>query len=185
MPWSRPSEIPEMTPWQVIEEALAHMRPPRGAKWLADQLDEKIQTVSNWKARRVPPERYRDVAVVLGLTVDQVEGLEPLPWIVPAGEIGWPFSAELHQKVNTLSDEELHSLERVISDIMEMRQKALSLVANRGQLISAKPKVNAYAGSEEENSVGLPADMGMPPHSTNARSSQNPRSAHRKSSKGP
>lgn len=79
-PLIRSSESPGMTPWQVIEEALARRRPRRNMKWLADELNESIQTVSNWKARGVPFRRFREIANVLGLTVDQIEGLEALPW---------------------------------------------------------------------------------------------------------
>lgn len=69
-----------MNPWQVIEQALSHRKPPRGPKWLADELGESIQTVSNWKARGVPPRRLRQIGKALGLSVDQLEGMEPLPW---------------------------------------------------------------------------------------------------------
>lgn len=69
-----------MTPWEVIEEALVHRKPRRNLQWLADQLDIKIQVVVNWRMRGVPARRYRDIAAALGITVDQLEGIERLPW---------------------------------------------------------------------------------------------------------
>jgi hypothetical protein len=69
-----------MTTWDVIEEAMLRRRPARTMKWLAEELGERIQTVSNWKARGVPVRRLREIGQVLGLTVDQLEGVAPLPW---------------------------------------------------------------------------------------------------------
>lgn len=81
MPLSLLSEIEAVTTWEIIEEALAHRRPRRSPQWLADQLRVTIQVVSNWKGRgRVPANRLRDIATVLGLSIDQLEGLEPPPW---------------------------------------------------------------------------------------------------------
>jgi hypothetical protein len=74
------SEIRAMSTWHVIEEALHQMRPRRSPLWLAEQLGVKIQVVSNWKARGVPVARLREIATALGITLDQLEGLEPAPW---------------------------------------------------------------------------------------------------------
>lgn len=102
-----------MTPWEVIEEALVHRKPKRNVQWLADQLRVTIQVVSNWKARGVPARRYREIADVLGLTVDQLEGVEPLPW---SGRFEWPFSARLYERVEQADTEFLRNLEDVIWD---------------------------------------------------------------------
>lgn len=75
-----------MSPWEVIEEALAHKK--KKPQWLADKLDVSAQVLTNWKARKVPPARYRAIADALGLTVDQLEHAAPLPWEV---KVGWPF----------------------------------------------------------------------------------------------
>lgn len=77
-----------MTTWEVIEAALANRRPPRKVQWLADQIGASAQVMTNWKKRGVPPARHRDIAQALGLTLDQLAGLAPLPWIA---EHGWPF----------------------------------------------------------------------------------------------
>jgi hypothetical protein len=74
------SEIHGMGTWHVIEEALVHMRPRRTPLWLSEQLGVTIQVVSNWKARGVPASRFREIAKTLGLSVDQLEGVVPLPW---------------------------------------------------------------------------------------------------------
>jgi hypothetical protein len=76
-----------MTPWDIIEIALARaFRPPKSQQWLADSLHLTPQAIHKWQKNGVPPKRYRDVATLLGLTVDQLEGLAPLPW-----DRGWPF----------------------------------------------------------------------------------------------
>jgi hypothetical protein len=77
---SRLSDSSQMTPWEVIQLSLAHMRPPRNTQWLADQLGMSIQAVSNWKNRGVPARHYREIASALGITVDQLEGIDRLPW---------------------------------------------------------------------------------------------------------
>lgn len=73
-----------MSPWEVIQEALDHKKPRRNLQWLADQIGASIQVVVNWKTRGVPAKRYRDVASALGITIDQLEGVERLPWDRPA-----------------------------------------------------------------------------------------------------
>ena len=78
-----------MTPWEVIEEALA--RKKKKTQWLVERLRHgtTAQTVANWKSRgSVPPARFEEIADVFGLTLDQVAGRKPLPW---ANEGGWPF----------------------------------------------------------------------------------------------
>jgi hypothetical protein len=101
---SRLSESADMTPWEVIEEALAHMRPVRSLQWLADEIKVSIQVVVNWRTRGVPPRRYRDVAAALGITIDQLEGVEPLPWErleeAPAGLL--PEVADVAAIINAL-----------------------------------------------------------------------------------
>lgn len=112
-----------MTPWQVIEEALAHKKPPRSPQWLADQLHVKIQVVSNWKSRGVPTARYREIASALDLSVDQIEGLEPLPW-EKAGE--WPFEDRgLFDRVKALRQDQRLELQGVLRRmVLEFEQEA-------------------------------------------------------------
>lgn len=75
-----------MSPWEIIDNALAHRK--RKWAWLAGELGISAQAVTNWKTRGVPPSQYRTVADALSLSVDQVEGREPLPW--DKGD-SWPF----------------------------------------------------------------------------------------------
>lgn len=100
-----------MTPWEVVQEALAHQRPKRDQAWLAEKLGVEAQAVTNWKTRGVPTKRYRDIAKLFGLTVDQVEGLEPLPW---AKQFEWPFSAQLYERIEGMRSEDLCILEQSI-----------------------------------------------------------------------
>jgi hypothetical protein len=102
-PLSRLSDSPDMTPWEVIQLALAHKTPKRNMQWLADQLDMSIQAVSNWKGRGVPARHYREIASALGITVDQLEGLERLPWETPEESSGLsPEVAELAAALDNL-----------------------------------------------------------------------------------
>lgn len=133
-----------MQPWQVIEEALARRRPPRNMKWLADELGESIQTVSNWKKRGVPFRRFRDIGKVIGLTPDQIEGLEPLPWD-KAEESSLTLSpdvAEVAQQMESLTREqrELFVLPVVRSAIAGAQRAARLQAESRQQEGRAAPK---------------------------------------------
>jgi hypothetical protein len=100
------SEIRAMDTWQIIEDALLHMKPRRNMLWLSEQLGVKIQVVSNWKARGVPPSRRRDIANAIGLSMDQIDGLAPLPWeeVREASELTklFPDVASVARAINEL-----------------------------------------------------------------------------------
>lgn len=83
-------QIDEMSgsTWQIIEQALGRKKPPRKPQWLADKLGVSAQVMTNWKRRGVPAVRLREIADALDLSLDQIEGLEPLPW---ESTSGWPF----------------------------------------------------------------------------------------------
>lgn len=90
---SRLPTIPDVTPWQVIEEALLRLRPPRNKEWLSARLSERgkkitPQGVGNWKERGVPGSRFIELGEILDLSPRQVAGLDPLPWDTAEG---WPF----------------------------------------------------------------------------------------------
>lgn len=108
-----------MTPWEVIEEALAQKRPPRGPAWLAEQLKERIQVVSNWKSRgKVPASRYREVAQILGLTVDQLEGLAPLPWEVKQEASTPTLLPEIVDLAWQMQSLDRHALETIVLPVL-------------------------------------------------------------------
>lgn len=110
--------IPRMTPWQIIEEALARKRPHRKVAWLGDQLGVTAQVLTNWKTRKVPPSRFREIADVLGLTVDQLEGMAPLPW--EQSSLEWPFRRIDMARFVALDKEQRAYVEgRVLSAIEE------------------------------------------------------------------
>lgn len=96
-----------MTPWEVIEEALARRK--RKPQWLADQLHVTAQVMTNWKTRKVPPARYREISEALGITVDQLEGLEPLPW---QEHDGWPFPKVPRERWEALDDDDKGYVQR-------------------------------------------------------------------------
>ncbi len=115
-------EFADMNPWEVIEDVLAHKK--RSLSWLAQQFSKKttIQVVMNWEERGVPPKRFREIADILGITIDQLEGLEPLPW---SKEFEWPFSAQLHERIQQLRPEEVLALESKIWDALHERAPAV------------------------------------------------------------
>lgn len=112
-----PVEISAVTPWQVIEEALLHRRPARTPQWLADQLGLSIQVVSNWKSRRVPPGRYRQIAELLGLSIDQLEGIAPLPW---QNLDAWPFPDIDRERFRALTPVQLGEIQAEVRRMLTM-----------------------------------------------------------------
>lgn len=102
-----------MTPWTVIERTCLHRLIQNWQSWLAEELGTSVATVNNWKKRGVPPARYRDIAEVLGISLEQLEGIDPLPW--PDGEATeLPFTEELRRKLQLLSGTKLVRLENVM-----------------------------------------------------------------------
>lgn len=163
--------MPTTTPWQVIEEVLARKRPVRGPKWLADQLGEKIQTVMNWKARGVPARRYRDVAGVLGITVDQLEGVSPLPG-APASDAQIPFTQELRERLLTLNGDALYTVEKLVRAHLDMPHISASDFANSRHIGTDEQESRAYSRGHEET-AGLPDDMQVPETQRHGRSETN------------
>lgn len=58
--------------WTTIDNALANSRPARSWAWLAVKLKTSDQVVNNWKRRKVPSNRYPEIAKVLGWTVEEL-----------------------------------------------------------------------------------------------------------------
>lgn len=112
-----------MGPWEVIEQAMARRKPARDQQWLAEQLGIGPQAITNWKTRGVPPARFRDLANLFGLSVDQVEGLEPPPW---AKQFEWPFSTQLQERLEKMRSEEICALEKAMWD--HIREKPPAVV---------------------------------------------------------
>lgn len=105
--------------WNVVESAMARHRPPRDQQWLADAMRVTPQAVHRWKKDGVPARRFRDLANLLGLTIDQLEGLEPLPW-----DRGWPFPDIEPERYYALSLKEKQI-------VQQMLQHALAEVERR------------------------------------------------------
>lgn len=114
--------IGEMTPWEVIEEALARRKPPKNQEWLADQLTQRSgkrvtpQGISNWKSRGVPAARHAELADLFGLTTDQVAGRAPLPWEKDAG---WPFPDIEQARYDRLRDMQKGEIQREVRKLIE------------------------------------------------------------------
>lgn len=149
----RPSDSAAMTTWEVVELVLAHRR--KSQKWLAEQLDCKIAVTSNWKKRgNVPSERRREVANVLGLTLDQLEGYAPLPWDKPAE---WPFEdRDLYDRVRSLDPEQRLEVQGAMRKTLVDLERAKSIDAaqreeSRRVLADAKPAVGQEPSSKRRS----------------------------------
>lgn len=120
-----------MTPWEVVEQALARRKPPRDQKWLAEELKVTAAAITNWKNRGVPAAQFRPLANALGLTVDQIEGIAPLPW---DKEMAWPFSPALHERVMTLNQDRIAELEASIWKVLDApKGSGVRLAASQAQ----------------------------------------------------
>lgn len=117
------ARIGQMTPWEVIEEALARRKPPQKPQWLADRLGVTAQVMTNWKRRGVPAARYRAIAEALGLTVDQVEGVAPPPW---RNEAGWPFPDIEQSRFQKLTELQKGEVQAKVRELIAAFERAES-----------------------------------------------------------
>lgn len=116
---SRWSDSLDMTPWTVIEKTCIHRRIQNWQSWLAEELGMSVARVNNWKRRGVPPAKYRDIAEALSISLEQLEGIDPLPWD-DAEPTQLPFTDELRRKLVLLSDVKLSRLENVMRSHLGM-----------------------------------------------------------------
>jgi hypothetical protein len=108
-----------MTVWEIIDIALR--RQGRNQKWLAGELHVKPQAVNAWKKDGVPQgtDRRREIARVLKITLDQLEGLEPLPW-----DKGWPFPDVEQERFYGLTPAEREEVQRKVREAIEEIERA-------------------------------------------------------------
>ena len=123
-----------MDTWQIIEEALIHMRPRRTMLWLSEQLGVSIQVVSNWKARGVPASRRREIATALGMSVDQLDGLTPLPWEESAGSLVktdlFPDVASTAKAINQLPKRQRDWVLSVVQTTIDAARATIPVTGN-------------------------------------------------------
>jgi hypothetical protein len=172
---SRLSDSWGMTPWEVIEQAMRWRKPGKDQKWLAEEVGTSAQAITNWKTRGVPTRQYRKLAQVFDLTVDQIEGLEPLPW---AKQLSWPFSEELHARLSTLETKDLSQLEESIWTALDGREgRTRNQKGNRhvaGEKLTNVALDTAHAGgtvelidplvSKERSTNAIPRSSKSEPH---------------------
>ena len=122
-----------MDTWQIIEEALNNMRPRRSMLWLSEQLGVTIQVVSNWKSRGVPASRRREIATALGMSVDQLDGLAPLPWEESAGTLVkidvFPEVATAATSINQLPRRQREWVLEVVKSTIDAARSTIPVVA--------------------------------------------------------
>lgn len=124
-----------MTPWDIIEIALARQfRPPRDQQWLAGSLHVTPQAVHGWKKTGVPARRFREIAGLLNLTVDQLEGLSPLPW-----DKGWPFADIEPERFYQLTMAERDIVQRRLMELIEEMERARRIADSPQTGLSGMP----------------------------------------------
>lgn len=160
---SRWSDSSDMTPWSVIEKTCIHRRIQNWQSWLAGEIGVTLAAVNNWKRRGVPAVKYRDISEALGISLEQLEGIDPLPW--DDGEPDQlPFSDELIRKVLLLSHVKLLRLENVMRSHLGMKLQTLPDQATSSQLINLESRTDAYAGEKGDAPDPLKeaADLSVP-----------------------
>lgn len=117
-----------MTPWEVIEGALARKKPRRDQAWLAKQLDISEQAISHWPNRGVPRARYEAIADALGLSLEQVAGRAPAPW--EAGNAEWPFPSVEVERWALLTERQRGEIEGKVRELIEKFEAQRSSAAS-------------------------------------------------------
>lgn len=116
------------TPLEIIHLALAHKKPPRNMQWLAEQLGVKAQATTNWKTRGVPPKRYREIAGLLDITIDQLEGLADLPWRPTESKSGLlPAVQSLAMEINDLPEAQRDWVLGVVRSTIDAAKDAIRI----------------------------------------------------------
>lgn len=132
-----------VTPWQVIEEALLRLRPPRNKEWLAAELSARGREITpsgvgNWKKRGVPGNRFIDLGEILKLTPRQVAGLDPLPWDRVEG---WPFPDIEPGRFSNLTATQVGEIQAKVRELLETFERE---AAGRG-----KKSVDSQSGANQ------------------------------------
>jgi hypothetical protein len=108
-----------MTVWEIIELTMNRMVPRRDQKWLAAELGVTAAAIHEWKKTRVPPARYRAIAEKIHISIDQLEGLEPLPW-----DRGWPFPDIEQDRFWQLGVKERDQVQAKVLELIEQLEQA-------------------------------------------------------------
>lgn len=72
---------------KILESVEKHLE-SHGLSWLflRDELDLSLQQINNWKTRGIPESWHARIAETLGVTVDELLGIDKRPLIT-----AWPF----------------------------------------------------------------------------------------------
>jgi hypothetical protein len=156
--------------WDIIEAALARQfKPPRDQQWLADCLKISPQAVHQWKSKGVPAKRYRDIATHLGLTIDQLEGLAPLPW-----DRGWPFPDIEPERFYALAPKEKDAVQRGLLELIEDLERQRGQPLRPVESPAGEPKpAPRETPSEEQRRLAAKRRLPDLPDSTGRESGKN------------
>ena len=100
---------------ELIDEALH--RKKRNRTWLAKQLGIGVAAIGQWDKRGVPAKQTKDIARLLELTRDQIEGDEAAPW---AKDGSWPFpDAELLTRIERLTRDQKVEIQGKLRDVVK------------------------------------------------------------------
>lgn len=131
-----------MTPWEVIDGALGRMNPKQDQAWLAKKLGISEQAVSNWKARGVPRGKYVDLSKVLGLTMEQIAGLAPVPWEKDESE--WPFPDIDRARWARLTDIQRGEIQGKVRELLEEFENQRATGSGKSSTSSHRPPKRGF-----------------------------------------
>ena len=91
-------------------------------------------TITNWKARDMPPERHEKAAAVLGVTVDELLGKAAAP-ADANGESPWPLRSITRSALAALPEAKLEQIDQILAAVIgtpvppDWRSSAYALAA--------------------------------------------------------
>ena len=96
--------------------------------------DATPATITNWKARDMPPERYEKAAAVLGVTVDELLGSTTSP-ANAEGALPWPLRSISRSALAALPAAKLEQIDQILAAVVgtpvppDWRSSAYALAA--------------------------------------------------------
>lgn len=139
---------PRMTVWEIIEMTMGRMRPPRDQQWLAAECGVSPQAVNQWKTAGVPASRFRQISDLLRIKLDQLEGLEPLPW-----DKGWPFPDIDQDRFYQLSVKERDQVQGKVLTLIEELELARQRAQSGHVGLSGTHLVGEVKGTPQNNAA--------------------------------
>jgi transcriptional regulator with XRE-family HTH domain len=97
--------------------------------WFAEQLGESTQNINNWKNRGVPAKKLREIAKILNVSRDYLEGVKP-----PAHDSDLPIQVkELLITCRSLNNNNLNDLATYAEFLLSRQSRDKSNPDNHGK----------------------------------------------------